>query len=94
MSAGRTLYLIAYDIACPRRWRNVHRLLMAYKVAGQKSAFECWVTPAELRLLMRELESLIEPAEDRIHLFQLDERMKVRCYGVAKTFERTFFLIA
>jgi CRISPR-associated protein Cas2 len=91
---SRTLYLVAYDIACPRRWNRVHRLLMGYKVAGQKSAYECWVTAAELRAVMRELAALIEPEEDRIHVFQLDERMKVRCYGVAQTFDRTFFMIA
>jgi CRISPR-associated protein Cas2 len=90
---ARTLYLVAYDIACHRRWYRVHKYLLGYKVAGQKSFFECWVTAAELRDVMREVSGLIDGAEDRAHIFQLDERMAVRCYGVAETFRRDFFVV-
>lgn len=90
---ARTLYLVAYDISCHRRWYAVHKYLLGYTVAGQKSFFECWVTPAELQQVMREVGMMIDDAEDRAHVFQLDERMKVRCFGVAKTFARGYFTI-
>lgn len=90
---SRILYLVAYDISSPRRWYAVHKFLLGYKVAGQKSFFECWVTDAELRHILRELDALMETEEDRGHVFQLDERMKVRCFGVADTFRREFFMI-
>lgn len=45
-SAVRALYLVAYDIADPRRLAHVHRLL-GWKVGGQKSFYECWLTPVE-----------------------------------------------
>lgn len=89
----RTLYLIAYDIADHKRLAQVHKYLSGWKVAGQKSFFECWMTAAERLQVMHVLAELIEPAEDRIHLFQLDPRMAPRCYGTATHFEADYFAI-
>ena len=90
---ARTLYLVAYDISSPRRWYRVHKYLLGYKVAGQKSFFERWVTASELRELMKEGGAMINGDQDRAHVFQLDERMLVRCFGVARTYNRSFFMI-
>jgi len=81
--AARTLYLVCYDVSSPKRLYRVHRFLNGYRIGGQKSFFECWLTPAELREVRRELAELIEPVEDRVHIFQLDPRMKMECLGVA-----------
>ena len=89
----RTLYLVAYDIADHKRLARVHRYLLGWKVGGQKSFYECWLTPAELAQLMRELGELIDPAADRVHLFQLDERMRPRLFGVATTASQQPFII-
>lgn len=53
--AARCLYLVCYDIANPRRLRQVHKFLLGYKVGGQKSFFECWLTSAELKELRKKL---------------------------------------
>ena len=46
----RTLYLVAYDVCGdPRRLARVGRYFHSYRVAGQKSVPEIWVTPAELQ---------------------------------------------
>lgn len=81
---ARTLYLVAYDIADHRRLARVHRYLLGWKIGGQKSFYECWLTRAELVQVMGELAELIDPVEDRIHIFQLDERMPPKCYGIAR----------
>lgn len=83
MDVKRTLYLVCYDVSCPKRLQRVHRYLIGYKVGGQKSFFECWFTPAELREAERELMALIDPVTDRVHIFQLDPRMKMEGMGVA-----------
>ena len=70
----RTVYLVCYDVADPRRLRRVHRFLLGYKAGGQKSFFECWLTPAELRHVQDELTRLLDAVTDRAHLFQLDPR--------------------
>ena len=46
---ARTLYLVAYDVCEPRRLARVGRYFKSYRVAGQKSVPEIWITPAELR---------------------------------------------
>lgn len=92
-NASRTLYLVCYDISCPKRLYRVHRFLLAYKVGGQKSFYECWMTPAELRDVQRTLGDLINPEEDRIHIFQLDPRMKPDGLGIATQPKTDVFLI-
>lgn len=89
----RCLYLVCYDVADPRRWRQVYRLLLGYRVGGQKSFFECWLTPAELQHLRAELARLLEPAEDRAHIFQLDPRQQVIGMGQATQARPKVFMI-
>lgn len=79
----RTLYLVCYDVSCRRRRYRVHRYLLGFKVGGQKSFFECWFTPAELRQARVDLAVLIDPLEDRVHVFELDPRMKMQGLGIA-----------
>lgn len=90
---ARSLYLIAYDIADHRRLAQVHRFLLGYKVGGQKSFYECWLTAAERQFVLGELAGLINPEEDRVHLFQLDPRMTPKCFGVARPVQSTTFTI-
>lgn len=92
-SAHRSLYLVAYDIADPRRLYRVHRFLLGWKIGGQKSFYECWLTPAELSAVLRELEGLIDADADRVHVFQLDPRMKPRLLGVASAAPTMPFLV-
>jgi CRISPR-associated protein Cas2 len=89
----RTLYLVAYDVCNPRRLHRVCRYLTGFKVGGQKSVFEIWATPAELRHIRAELDQLTEPDEDRLHILALDPRMQPRCFGRATSFEQEFFSI-
>ena len=81
----RTVYLICYDICCPRRLRKVHRFLLGYKTGGQKSFYECWLTRQELQAVRAHLTELIDETEDRVHIFQLDPHMKPDCFGIAET---------
>jgi|SRR5690606_3798767 len=90
---NRSLYLVAYDVCNPRRLYKVCRYLKRYKVGGQKSVFELWVTPAELRTIRADLDELMDAQEDRLHVLSLDPRMKPRCYGKASTFTAQYFCI-
>lgn len=90
---ARTLYLVCYDICEPKRLRRVHRYLMGYKVGGQKSFFECWLTAAELREVRNTLAELLALSEDRAHIFQLDPRMRRDMLGRATQPVTDVFLI-
>ena len=89
----RTLYLIAYDVCQPRRLARVTRYLHSYRVAGQKSVPEIWVTPAELAHIQADLRRLLQEGEDRLQLIALDPRMTPRCMGQAESFQATHFCV-
>ena len=93
MDKQRTLYLVAYDVCNPRRLHKVCRYLTGYKVGGQKSVFEVWVTPAELEHIRADLNTLMDPVEDRLQILALDPRMTPRCFGRANTFTQHHFAI-
>jgi len=93
MDKKRDLYLVAYDICCPRRLHKVSRYLAGYKVGGQKSVYEIWATPAELGRIRADLAELMDAAEDRVHILVLDPRMQPRLFGCASTFSEPFFAI-
>lgn len=79
----RQLYLAAYDISCNRRLRKALYVLRAYASGGQKSVFECFLTPAERRNLLAEIGAVIDPAEDRFILLKLVGPKSIRTLGKA-----------
>lgn len=91
--ATRTLFLVCYDVCDAAVRRRVQRYLTGFKVGGQKSFFECWLTPAELRAVRSTLADLLDPAEDRTHIFQLDPRMTRDLLGRATQPATDVFLI-
>ncbi len=90
---ARGLYLLCYDIADPKRLARVFKAARAYRVAGQKSVFECWLTTVERRDLLVRLDEVIDPACDRVHCFALDPRAPVRCHGIARSFAGPPFVV-
>lgn len=90
---GRSLYVIAYDIGDATRQRKVRERLTHYRVSGQKSCFECWLTLADLQRLLTELAGLIKPDADRLHCVSLDPRMQILCAGQAKRFNPQYFQV-
>jgi CRISPR-associated protein Cas2 len=90
---ARTLFLVCYDVANHNRLAKVHKTVQAYVVGGQKSFYECWLTPDDLLELRKTLAGVIMPSEDRVHFFQLDPRIKPLFFGQAKRTSMTPFLI-
>ena len=90
---ARTLYLVAYDVCNPRRLARVTRYFHSYRVAGQKSVPEIWITPAERATIEADMARLLQTEEDRLQLIALDPRMRRRCLGLANTFSTPFFSV-
>lgn len=90
---SRHSYLVAYDVACPRRLGRTLRAVKAWRAAGQKSVAECFMSAAERDGLCRELSDLIEPAADRLHVIRLDPRMAPELFGVARHHGAQPFLV-
>lgn len=68
-------YVIAYDIADDRRREDVAPLLSGYGPRVQLSVFECDVRGRrEAADLRAKLRALVDPVEDQVRLYPLDER--------------------
>ncbi|MGE3537987.1 MAG: CRISPR-associated endonuclease Cas2 [Candidatus Tectimicrobiota bacterium] len=62
----RTCYLVAYDIADPKRLQRVHRTMRGYGDPLQYSVFRCILSPSERILLTEALTPLINHREDQV----------------------------
>lgn len=79
----RSLHIAAYDISSAARLRSALRVLRNYATGGQKSVFECFLTPTEKGALLAEMREVIDDTEDRFLLIRLDPRMEVLTLGIA-----------
>lgn len=68
------LYLVAYDISCPRRLHRVAQVCEDYGVRVQYSLFECRLEPDEFARLWRDLLKEMDEGEDRAVAYPLDAR--------------------
>lgn len=68
---ARNIYLLAYDIGSPKRWREVHRIAKGHGARMQLSVFRCELSPSEAATLWSRLDDAIHHAEDRIMVVDL-----------------------
>ena len=64
-------WIVAYDIACPKRLYRVARRLKNDGVRLQWSVFECWLGTTEATRLWADLRKLIDPQQDSIRAYPL-----------------------
>ncbi len=65
------LYVVAYDIASPKRWRRVQKLIRRLCRRSQLSVLVCRGTPGRLARLEAELKRAMHPEEDRLMVLDL-----------------------
>ncbi len=75
------LYLIAYDIADPRRLSRVHRTLKKQGLPVQYSVFTVVLKRKALLRLLERINLLIQPAEDDVRCYRLPENTDVNTLG-------------
>lgn len=68
---GSNAWLIAYDIADPRRLGRVHRLLKTVAMPIQYSVFLTWLNDRQLAGLVEQLRARINVREDDVRLYHL-----------------------
>lgn len=83
------LYLITYDVSTTsaagrRRLRRAARACKDYGQRVQKSVFECLVGPPEWVLLRDQLLAIIDPDEDSLRIYPLDENARGRIEHVGR----------
>ena len=67
------LYIVAYDIADPKRLAKVRKVAYSFAFGGQKSAVESYLDRRGLVQLQRRLFALIDPEYDKINILQVKE---------------------
>lgn len=65
------LYIVAYDISDPGRWRRIFKLMNGYGQWLQLSVFQCRLTRTQHAELIALLDGLIHHTEDHVILLDL-----------------------
>lgn len=79
----RVLYIAAYDVSEPARLRKVHHVVKRFATGGQKSVFECFLTPTEREELLADARELLDEEEDRLALLRVEQRTRPMLLGIA-----------
>jgi len=81
------LYIVAYDISCPKRWRRIFKLMKGYGEWLQLSVFQCRLSAKQHAELTALLDGIIKHDEDHIVLLDLGLADKVipRVISLGKT---------
>jgi CRISPR-associated protein Cas2 len=65
------LFLVAYDISSPKRWRRVQKAMRRLCQREQLSVFVCRGTAARIARLEKELRRIMHPEDDRLMVLDL-----------------------
>jgi CRISPR-associated protein Cas2 len=72
------LYVVAYDISSPRRWRRVFRIMEGYGEWLQLSVFQCRLTRRRQIELKLALDEAINHVEDHVLILDLGPAAALR----------------
>lgn len=83
------LYIVAYDIGNPRRWRRVFKLMKGYGRWVQLSVFQCRLSARRRIEMARRLEEAIRAEDDHVLILDLGPADKVdpRVESLGRQFE-------
>lgn len=83
------LYIVAYDISDPKRWRRVFKIMNGYGQWLQLSIFQCRLNRARHAELIALLDEVIHHKQD--HLVVIDvgkaDRVEPRMISLGKAFK-------
>lgn len=65
------LYIVAYDIADPRRWRRVFRVMEGFGEWLQLSVFQCRLPSVRYAELVQRLDGIIHHENDHVILMDI-----------------------
>ena len=83
------LYIIAYDISDPKRWRSIFKLMHGYGEWLQLSVFQCRLSRRRHAELVATLDEIIHHKEDHVILMDLGlaDSVKPRVVSLGKNFQ-------
>jgi CRISPR-associated protein Cas2 len=69
--ARERLYIVAYDISSPARWRKVFGIMKGYGQWLQLSVFQCRLTKRRKQEMLGRLEKAIKNGEDHVLIMDI-----------------------
>lgn len=89
MSYGERLYIVAYDICDPKRWRMIFRTMHGYGDWLQLSIFQCRLTRLRHAEMIADLDMLIHHKEDHVLIIDIGpaDHVEPRVTSLGKDFE-------
>ena len=87
--SNEMLYLIAYDIADPKRLHRVATICEDYGLRVQNSLFECWLDERQFASLWTRLRETIVVSVDRIAAYVLDKNASGKRVVAGETMKST-----
>lgn len=81
---SRNPIIIAYDISANPIRRRIYKILLEWRLDGQKSVHECVLSIAEAQELFIQLGQAIDPATDRLLLAWVAPRRPLYARGVGR----------
>jgi len=93
---AQRLWIVSYDVSCPKRWRRVFALMKRKGVHRQLSVFLVRTDAAGQRRLLADLSRLIDPKVDSLRFYFLGSNWKHRVehIGAKKALDQEGPLIA
>jgi CRISPR-associated protein Cas2 len=82
------VYIVAYDIGEPRRWRRLFKLMHGYGEWLQLSVFQCRLTRRRRVELAAAIDEVINRNQDHVLILDLGpvERVELRVLSIGKTY--------
>lgn len=82
------IYIVAYDIADPKRWRKVFRLMKGYGEWVQLSVFQCRLSLRRHADLVATLDELLHHDEDHVIVMDVGvaEKISPRVVSLGKAY--------
>ncbi|MBE2294543.1 MAG: CRISPR-associated endonuclease Cas2 [Phycisphaerales bacterium] len=81
---SRNPIIIAYDISANATRRQIYKILLEWRLDGQKSVHECVLSITEAQELFIQLGQAIDPATDRLLLAWVAPRRPLYTCGVGR----------
>lgn len=83
------LYIVSYDIADPKRWRRIFKLMNGYGEWLQLSVFQCRLSARRHAELMALLDGIIKDGQDHVVMLDLGpaDAVKPKVISLGKTFD-------
>ncbi len=70
--SGACTWMLAYDIACPRRGQRIHYRLKKRALFVQESVAVLRMAPDDLDTLLEQIESHLDQKRDDLRVYRLD----------------------